>query len=87
MINWKEIKDGVPTEYGWYSVAINPVNWVDFEDKTELNNWRLSFGFSKAWYNGSIWSEADFHGIDSKDITDRVTHWANLPQVPLYPIT
>jgi hypothetical protein len=79
-MNWKEIKDGAPIGFGWYSVAVNPANWTDFEDKTQLNDWREDFGFTKAWYNGQKW-------FDSKmeEISDRVTHWDNLPKVPLYP--
>ena len=30
------------------------------------------------------WFEADFHGYGNEKITDRVTHWAELPKVPLY---
>ena len=89
-MEWIDFKEKTPLNkvkgnaFGWYAVSINPVNWRDFEDDTKLNSWREEFGFTKAWYMNGEWFEADFHDYGSNKITDRVTHWAELPKVPLY---
>ena len=86
-MDWKEIKNGPEEDCGWFAVAIVPNNHsgTTHEDKTDLsgdNSWRESFGFTKAWFNGSRWWEPDPHGNRSKEITERVTHWGYLPAVP-----
>ena len=82
-MEWKSIETP-PIGYGWYAVALNPVNWKDFHGANDpaLDGWRKSFGFEKGWFNdGRCWV-ADYHGSRSMEGTDRVTHWAKLPDVP-----
>jgi hypothetical protein len=84
-MEWKSIETP-PIGYGWYAVALNPVNWKDFHGANDpaLDGWRKSFGFEKGWFNdGRCWV-ADYHGSRSMEVTDRVTHWAKLPDVPLF---
>lgn len=86
-INWKEVKERPRESFGWYSVAVLPVNHSGSGDSNETdlkgdNNWRKSFGYSKAWYNNGEWYEANMHGYRSNNITNLVTHWGNLPEVP-----
>lgn len=55
------------------------------ENKCDLksdNEWRKKFGFSKAWLNNGNWYEPDHIGMRCKDITELVTHWGYLPEVP-----
>lgn len=84
-MEWKSIGTP-PIGYGWYAVALNPVNWRDFRgsDDPAMNGWRKSFGFEKGWLNGGRWWIADYHGSGSIEVTERVTHWAKLPEVPLF---
>lgn len=74
----------VPNGSGWYSIALLAANHEELDDQ---NFWRESFGYSKAWWNSSTerWWEPDPHGKSSRDVTDRVTHWGNLPKVPKIP--
>ncbi len=88
-MEWKSIETP-PIGYGWYAVALNPVNWKDFQgaDDPALDGWRKSFGFEKAWFFqgcvGGEWWVADFHGPGRFSVDARVTHWAKLPDVPLF---
>lgn len=85
-MNWTEIKSkkDLPKSYGWYAVAVNPVNQDDYKDRpTDMNSWRESFGFNIGWFNGDGFYEARFHGDGAEDITKRVTHWAERPTVPI----
>lgn len=87
---WKPITEE-PTEHcGWYAAAVNPVNAAEL-DAAGINSWREKFGFTKVWYNKpgksspGTWWEPDPHGQRSQPIGHRMTHWAELPPVPLIP--
>lgn len=72
---------------GWYAAAVLPVNHAEL-DADGINSWRAQFGFTKVWYNRSShgqWWEPDPHGNRTQPIGDRMTHWAELPAVPLIP--
>jgi hypothetical protein len=84
-MNWIDISEKLPQKAGWYSAAIVPVNH-DSKNPSNSNDWRESFGFSKVWFNPDAvykWWEPDDHGHGSKAIDKRVTHWADLPKVPM----
>jgi hypothetical protein len=61
-------------------VVLKPVNFKDFEDEKELNDWIKDFGFEKVWFNNSKFWSREHTGID---ISERVTNWADIPDVPL----
>ena len=88
IMNWKEISIKPENNYGWFAVAVLPRNHSgsDEEQKTDLygdNDWRESFGFTKAWLNNGEWYEPNNTGIRSNNITNLVTHWDYLPKVPV----
>lgn len=87
-MEWKEIKTMPKEKFGWFAVAVLPRNHSGSEHKgkTDLegdNNWRNSFGFTKAWLNNSEWYEPNTTGMRTNEITNLVTHWAYLPKVPI----
>lgn len=85
---WKPITEPPTENCGWYAAAVLPVNHAEL-DAAGINSWRAQFGFTKVWYNHSgshgSWWEPDPHGNRSKPISDRMTHWAELPPVPMIP--
>lgn len=88
-IEWKDSKNDPPDFFGWYLVALLPVNHKDLT-VDQINHWRESFGCSKAWYNPNApkskqWFEPDAYGRGCREITERVTHWARLLSVPAIP--
>lgn len=84
-IEWMDCKNDPPGFFGWYLVALLPVNHKDLSVE-QINHWRKSFGCTKAWYNSNgQWFEPDAHGRDCVEITERVTHWAQLLSVPVIP--
>jgi len=80
IINWNDINNERPLESGWYMVVLQPVNHKEFIDcPSEMNSWISAFGINKKWFhNGEFWGE------NNNTITDRVTHWCEIPRVPLY---
>ena len=84
-LNWKPMTEKPTERCGWYAAAVLPVNYAEL-DADEINAWRKQFGFTKVWHNNSgsydSWWEPDPHGNRSKPISDRMTHWAELPSVP-----
>lgn len=90
IVIWNTV-DKLPKKgFGWYGVAILPVNHSGNEghenhrvDLAGDNLWRESYGFTKAWLNNGQWFEADMHGYSSREITHLVTHWSMLPKVPI----
>lgn len=85
MLDWHPITEEPPEKCGWYAAAVNPEN-ADEVGIKEINSWRLSFGFTKVWYNGHAtenWWEPDPHRIHSRPIGHLMTHWAKLPAVPM----
>lgn len=84
-LEWHPISEPPPRKFGWFAAAILPVNHADI-GVAEINEWRSKFGFSKVWYNGNSvgkWWEPDPHGPRSEAIAERITHWAELPPVPM----
>jgi hypothetical protein len=84
---WNKVNDknDYPKVFGWYAVALNPVNQDEFIDEpTRMNSWRESFGYSKVWYNDNDFYEPNSHGFGNDVVTKRVTHWDELPSVPLF---
>jgi len=87
-MEWKKVENLPKEKCGWFSVAILPRNHSGsgLGDETKLegdNLWRKSFGFTKAWFNNGEWFEANMHGHGSNNITELVTHWDYLPNVPI----
>lgn len=78
-LTWIPVSFKMPRVYGWYVVALNPVNYKEFEnDNKQMNSWRTESGCKVLWFeNGEFWE-------DDKEITDRVTHWGYCPKVPMY---
>ena len=79
-MNWIKSNELPKRPYGWFAAALVPRNHSETKDLD--NDWRSSFGFTKAWFNNGRWFESDAHGHGMRDVTDRVTHWAEMPQVP-----
>ena len=79
-IKWHPITQTPKVEHGWFAAAINPVN-ADECSAESLNEWRRKYGFTKVWYNKDS-SHGGWWGGD-KPIKNRMTHWAELPSVPL----
>lgn len=79
VINWINKNDKKPLESGWYMVVLMPKNHEEFRKcPTDMNSWIKKFGINKLWWNnGHFWE-------DNFEVTDRVTHWALLPEVPLF---
>lgn len=75
--------------FGWFGVAVVPRNHSGSDDKDKTvsletdNSWREKFGFTKAWLNNGEWFEPDPYGSRSRNITRFVTHWCELPKVPI----
>jgi len=85
VINWISVEESLPQKAGWYLAAINPVNY-DKSDIDSINTWRKQFGCTIAWFNPDAigkWYEPYPHGHGCMDVGERVTHWAELPKVPL----
>ncbi len=85
-MNWISIHDRLPSKAGWYAAALNPVNASEVT-LSEINAWRKQFGFTKAWFTpraqGSWWEPDHVIGRDANLVGERVTHWAELPEVPV----
>jgi len=87
---WRPLTEEPTERCGWYAAAVNPVNAAEL-DAAGINSWREKFGFTKVWYNKpgkssqGTWWEPDPHGQRSQPIGHRMTHWAELPPVPLIP--
>ena len=87
-MNWIDIREKPNEKFGWFAVAVLPKNHSGstHEQKTNLdgdNNWRKSFGFTKAWLNNGEWYEPNTTGMRCNNITNLVTHWSYLPEVPV----
>ena len=89
MIDWIHIKDKKPNKFGWYIAAVLPKNHsgtkVEGFEKCTLegdNNWRKNYGFTKVWFNNGDFYEPSFHGRRTTKITELVTHWSSVPNVP-----
>ena len=87
-MNWKELSIKPKEKFGWFAVAVLPLNHSgsEHEMKTNLegdNDWRKRFGFTKAWLNNGEWYEPDATGFRTRNITNLVTHWDYLPEVPV----
>jgi hypothetical protein len=83
MVNWFPFNK-LPVKAGWYAAAIIPANYDDLTAE-QANEWREKFGFTKVWFNPDsigFWWEPNPHGQGSNPIGHRLTHWAELPQVP-----
>jgi hypothetical protein len=81
IIKWIDIKNNKPIGFGWYLVVLKPVNFKDFENEKDFNNWIQDYGLEKVWFNnGTFWDSKKGVGID---ILDRVVYWAEVPSVPL----
>jgi len=86
-MEWNSFKKIPPKAFGWYCVATLPRNHsghpsVKNGSLKGDNEWRQSFGFTKAWLNNGRWFEADISTKRATDITAYVTHWAECPKVP-----
>lgn len=84
-IEWIDVREKPPSKPGWYLAATNPINHGKL-DKSRINNWREKFGCTKVWFNPDavgMWYEPDPHGYKSICIKEIITHWAELPKVPL----
>lgn len=80
-IEWNKFTKDSPAMYDWYLVAVDPINYKECSKKG-IKSWRDQFGCTKAWFHNGEWYEPDPHGYRTTVITDRVTHWANMPIVP-----
>lgn len=69
-----------PLKSGWYVVALIPKNCSKLTED-EMNDWRKNAGFDKAWHYDGKWFISRI-GMHSIDVTDRVTHYGELPLVP-----
>lgn len=88
IMNWKESNIKPVEKFGWFAVAVLPRNHSGSSDehKSDLNgdnDWRKSFGFTKAWFNNNEWYEPNTTGMRTNNITNLVTHWSYLPEVPI----
>jgi hypothetical protein len=84
-VNWISVEGRLPQHAGWYLAAVNPENHNEISLECS-NAWRQRFGCTKVWFNPDAvgkWYEPDPHGMRSKEIGKRVTHWVELPKVPL----
>lgn len=80
VIKWIDYsKEKPPIASKWVIAVLKPVNYMEFIDNpSEMNDWIRKFGINKVWiHNGSFW-------LNHKDISDRVTHWSEIPSVPIY---
>lgn len=82
--------DKKPTKgFGWFAVAQLPKNHSGSNSNDKNidingdNSWRKSFGFEKAWLNNGRWFAGSVRTKNSVDITPYITHWAELPDVPI----
>lgn len=78
-IIWINKNDKKPLDSGWYMVVLVPRNYEEFKNRpSDMNGWIESFGINKLWWNdGDFWEENHI-------VTDRVTHWGLLPEVPVF---
>ena len=84
-LDWNPISETPAKNFGWYAAALLPFNHAVLSPSS-INSWREKFGFTTVWYNASSsvkWWVADFHGSGASPVFDRITHWAELPSVPL----
>lgn len=82
IIQWIDITNKRPIGFGWYLVVLMPVNFEEFKDKKDLNDWITSYGLDKVWFNnGEFWDSKKGPG---NVVSDRITHWANIPSVPIF---
>lgn len=80
-IKWIDIEDKKPIGFGWYLVVLKPINFKEFENEKDLNDWIESYGLDKVWFNnGEFWNSKKGTGIE---LTERVICWADIPSVPL----
>lgn len=87
-IDWKEITNPPKEKFGWFVVAVLPLNHSGSEHKNKTNlkgdnDWREKFGFTKAWLNNGEWYEPNTTGMRTNNITHLVTHWDYCPKVPV----
>ncbi len=87
-MDWKEISSPPKEQHGWFAVAVLPRNHSGSQEKDKCdlegdNGWRKSFGFSKAWFNNGQWFEPSSTGGRSNNVTEIVTHWDYMPEVPV----
>jgi len=87
-MEWKSIETP-PIGQGWYVVALNPPGFYApaKKDYPWVNSWRQdpkNHAFEKAWFNGGQWFVVDQFAPKRVEMTNLVTHWAKLPDVPLF---
>lgn len=84
IIEWINIKDHKPRESGWYMTVCMPINYEDFKDNpSEMNEWIAKYGIDKTWFiDGDFFSRRDYERT-SKEITDRIIFWSEIPEVPM----
>lgn len=82
IIKWIDIKNKKPIDFGWYLAVLKPINFKEFENEKDLNDWIEDYGLEKVWFNnGEFWNSRKGIGIN---ITERITYWAEIPNVPLF---
>lgn len=84
-MNWTSTKEQLPKQCGWYLGAIKPDNYKEL-NIDEVNQWRNKYGCTKVWFNlESVgkWYEAEFHSGGNRCVEDLITHWSEMPKVPM----
>jgi len=86
-MDWKSIDTPPLGNKCWYVVALNPIGIRrgDASNNQWLNKWRtntLYHAFEKAYLSDGRWLTVDHFVPKRIDVTDRVTHWSELPAVP-----
>lgn len=77
-MKWTAIAEQKPPQSGWYAAAMDP------PDGSGDHSWRQLYGFAKLWFNDGRWWDvcprrSPGHSVE---VTERVTHWGELPRVP-----
>lgn len=85
VIKWLDRSELTPRRnFGWYLVVLKPNNFEECEaDGLDYSDWISSYGFDKAWYNNCRFWVADPHGYGTKEVTNRVIMFAELPKVSI----
>ena len=85
-ITWHPVSRPPKKGFGWFMGAVLPNNH-EMSTKEQIHRWQIEFGTTKVWYNNDAvdeWYEPSSHRRDSKPLRGLITHWAELPNCPLF---
>lgn len=81
-MEWKIFKAEDHIKNGCYCVAVNPHNYKTYSVEF-CNSWRKRCGFQVAIMCDGDWmQDRRVSGYPRINITNRVTHWAEMPSIP-----